>query len=171
MVLVRYFYKIFVLLIAVLIVASVYRYYENIFVQEVSEGVSTTQGPPILSVVYEFAQNNIRFGKTNDSCLVTVFAAYFAFGKSKHSQNEYKKWVKNMLVSVTAPLVIFTDTKSKDFVYQLRFSKNLPTEIVIYEDIWRLMQEFEANRNKSYIENYKNIQHGEWDSHISIGDL
>ena len=111
----------------------------------------------------ENRRNFLRIWPENNltsSSFVTVFACYFQFDRSKHNHEYYDKWLKNMLVSVHSPLVIFSDNQSKDFIYNERFSRGLPTEILIYKDVWELMHELETTRQRSYIQNYLNIQNG-----------
>ena len=108
-------------------------------------------------------RNSLRITSANNltsSSFVTVIACYFRFDRSKHNHEYYDKWLKNMLVSVQSPLVIFSDNHSKDFIYKERFSRGLPTEILIYKDVWDLMHELETTRKRSYIHNYLNLQNG-----------
>ena len=46
----------------------------------------------------------------------TVVSMYFKLVSSKHKTTEYNAWIKNMLKSVQAPLVMYTDYKSIDFL-------------------------------------------------------
>jgi hypothetical protein len=85
----------------------------------------------------------------------TVVSIYFQFNFGKHSKEEYKIWNKNALLSITSPLVLFTDQKSKDEFIQIR-SENIT--YMVYKDVWELMNELEILRNKSYIQEYKNNQ-------------
>jgi hypothetical protein len=85
----------------------------------------------------------------------TVVSVYFSFKKSKHSKGEYDIWNRNMLLSIDAPLAIFTDHKSKDFIIEARSAnRSFTTILFIYNDIWHLMSELELKRNRPYRYNY-----------------
>lgn len=85
----------------------------------------------------------------------TVVSVYFSFNKSKHSKNEYNIWNRNMLLSIDAPLVIFTDHKSKDFIMETRSAnRSFTTILFVYNDVWHLMNELEIKRNRPYKNNY-----------------
>jgi hypothetical protein len=97
--------------------------------------------------------------ESNTTSETTVVATYFQFKKSKHNHDLYKNWLKNMLESVSSPLVIYTDSYSKDFIYTHRSALGLPTKILVYNSIWDLMHELEVVRNKEYIKPYMERQH------------
>jgi hypothetical protein len=103
-----------------------------------------------------YALSEIMTG--DSSSTTTVIAVYFQFIRSKYDTEAYNAWLSNFLMSVEAPLVIFTDNHTKDLIVQKRYRR--PTNIIIYENVWKLMQELEETRNKSYIENYRTKQHG-----------
>jgi hypothetical protein len=64
-----------------------------------------------------------------------------------------------MLKSVEdAPLVIFTDNKSVDYINQERKNRSSSTKIIIYESIWDVLKELGEKRGISYIDNYLNVQ-------------
>ena len=87
----------------------------------------------------------------------TVISAYFQIKKSKHSNLEYHNWIKNLLMSVKSPLVLFTDNSSiSENLLNLR--KNLTTKLYIYSNHWEILKEIEQKRKKNYSLNYKHIQ-------------
>jgi hypothetical protein len=88
----------------------------------------------------------------------TVVSVYFSFSTSKHSPKEYKTWMRNMLISVQAPLVVLTDRQSKNFILNQRLKARLDTYLVVYDDIWQLMNELEIDRGRSYIKEYMKEQ-------------
>ena len=88
---------------------------------------------------------------------VTVVSTYFYINKSKHSHQEYKKWIENFLLSVSSPLIIFTDNKSLDKEL-LELRKALPVTIYYVNSHWDILNDIENKRNKKYIDSYKYIQ-------------
>ena len=96
-----------------------------------------------------------RYGSRNASS-VTVISMYFKLGKSKHSHEKYLKWLNNFLLSVSAPLVIFTD-KNASIVDQIKLRK-YPTSLYVTESIWDVMREISKERNKNYMHNYLHTQ-------------
>ena len=86
----------------------------------------------------------IRIDNLNQSdTFTTVVTIFFELKISKHSIYDYQYWMKHMLMSVTSPLVVFTDQKSKFYLMQLR--KNLTTIFYIYDNIWQLVRELEKS--------------------------
>jgi hypothetical protein len=88
-----------------------------------------------------------------DSTYTTVISIYFSF-KSKHSHRQYKQWMINILKSVHSPMVIFVDEQSKNFILNIRLRMNFKTKIIVYDNIWKIMNELEVSRNISYLNNY-----------------
>jgi hypothetical protein len=86
----------------------------------------------------------------------TVVSIYFPLDKSKHSEQEYNEWNRNMLESVDAPLVIFTAFRSKEFIKKTR--ENKTTMFYLYENVWHLLKELEIERGKNYTHSYLNEQ-------------
>jgi hypothetical protein len=89
----------------------------------------------------------------------TVISMYFNLEKSKHTHDRYQIWIVNTLTSIKAPMIIFTDNKSKDYIYFIRSSMNYNTKIIVYENVWQIMRELELKRNKSYVDEYLNGNH------------
>lgn len=87
---------------------------------------------------------------------VTVVACYFKINKSKFNATFYENWIMNFLKSVNSPLVIYTDFESQDKIKEIRGF--LPIDLVLYNSIWDQMKELEKERNRSYVENYQNVQ-------------
>jgi hypothetical protein len=125
----------------------------------VSNNVKTINDYSLSSpILINKSYKAILLGKSIKSSYITVVATYFEFKKSKHSHDIYKKWLKNLLISVHLPLVIYTDEKSKDFIYEERLATFYQTKIIVYNSIWDIMNELETSRNKSYKEIYKTKQ-------------
>jgi len=105
-------------------------------------------------------QTKSKYRNTNLSVKSTsVISVYFEFEKSKHSKEEYQKWLRNMLTSVEeAPLVIFTDRKSVNTINQTRSIQLENTFIYVYESIWDVLKELGEKRKINYVENYSNFQ-------------
>ena len=90
---------------------------------------------------------------------VTVISHYFQLKKSKHSIVDYKKWVRNFFISVSSPLVIFTDKQSFiQELLELRTLLNQPTTLYVTDSIWNVLKENEGIRKLNYISNYKKEQ-------------
>ena len=83
----------------------------------------------------------------------TVLTCYFAF-KSKFSSTQYRKWMINMLTSVSAPLVVFTDNASKEYISNIRNKTKYHTKFYIYQDIWKIMAGLEFERKMNYKDKY-----------------
>ena len=89
----------------------------------------------------------------------TVVSMYFKLSASKHSISQYNSWIANMLKSIQAPLVMYTDSKSIEFLQANRNSSHYTTTYFIYDDIWGVMRELELRRNMSYLVPYQKEQH------------
>ena len=87
----------------------------------------------------------------------TVVSVYFAFRKSKHTHERYDGWVRNMLTSVRSPLVMFIDPQSLARYKDVRTAAL--TTFIVYESVWDMLYELEAERNHSYVRNYQRAQH------------
>jgi len=75
----------------------------------------------------------------------TVISEYFKIKKSKHSDLEYQSWIKNILISVKSPLILFTDNNSiSNDLLELR--KNLTTKLYIYSSHWEILKEIEKKK-------------------------
>lgn len=61
---------------------------------------------------------------------VTVVSAYYPM-KSKHSKDNYLKWIKNFLETVDCYLLFFTDESMVDFINQHRSTFGEKTHIII----------------------------------------
>jgi hypothetical protein len=96
-------------------------------------------------------------GSGSDSGQTTVISHYFKINRGKHSDIEFQNWIRNFLMSVKSPLILFTDNKSisKDL---LDLRKNLTTKLYIYSSHWEILKEIEQKRKKNYTLNYKHIQ-------------
>jgi hypothetical protein len=62
--------------------------------------------------------------------------------------------MKNIIKSVSSPLVIFTNRKSKDYILKIKPEIKNYTLFYIYEDAWQILKELEKERNCSYREKY-----------------
>jgi predicted nucleic acid-binding Zn ribbon protein len=95
------------------------------------------------------------FGSKSSS-KVSVISHYFELKKSKHSHNDYLVWLRNFFLSVTCPLIIFTDSQSS--LKDLIALRKPPTTLYITDSIWTIMKENELIRKRNYTYNYQNIQ-------------
>ena len=98
------------------------------------------------------------YGKDINSNDVTTISSYFLLKKSKHNEKKYNKWIENFFLSVSSPLVLFTDNKSIDYNL-LKLRQNQTTLLYIYESHWDILKEIELKRNKKYTFKYLNEQH------------
>ena len=107
------------------------------------------------------AKKTIHSGISNKTKthFTTVVSMYFKLGASKHSLSEYNAWIVNMLKSVQAPLVMYTDNTSIEFLQANRNSSHYTTTFFIYDDVWGVMRELEMRRNMSYLVPYQTEQH------------
>ena len=101
---------------------------------------------------YTFSKDEL-FNNTTFIYSTTVVTIYFPFD-SKHSKGEYNEWMKNIIKSVSSPLVIFTNSKSKDYILKIKPEIKYYTLFYIYEDAWDILKELEKERNCSYREKY-----------------
>jgi hypothetical protein len=111
--------------------------------------------------VFEAKQTYYRvetYGSLKSS-KVTVVSLYFQLGQSKHSADEYKSWIKNFFLSVSSPLVIFTDKESIKDLLELRNRLNYQTTLYVTDNIWNVMGENGKQRKRNYTHNYQNKQH------------
>lgn len=69
-----------------------------------------------------FSPYDIKYiGDQSRTSYTTVLTTLFHFVKSKHREDEYEKWFKNMLTSVDAALIAYVDEYWADeFVRQCR---------------------------------------------------
>ncbi|XP_035708100.1 uncharacterized protein LOC118435787 isoform X2 [Folsomia candida] len=67
---------------------------------------------------------------------VTIVTAFFSAGKSKHSLDEYKSWMKNFFDQVESPVVVFTQPSMRETMEKMRVGK--PIHFLIYDEIWDL---------------------------------
>jgi hypothetical protein len=90
---------------------------------------------------------------------ITVVSCYFLLNKSKFNGEKYEKWLKNFFLSVSSPLVLFTDGKSlSQELLNLLSSKSYPTLFYYVDSHWDILSEIEKKRAKNYTFNYKYIQ-------------
>jgi hypothetical protein len=67
-------------------------------------------------------------------------------------------WLGKFLRSCSAPLVIFADQRSAEFIVNTRANMSYKTTVLVYESIWKLMGELEVKRNRTYRHNYQHVQ-------------
>ena len=53
----------------------------------------------------------------------TIVTCYFKI-KSKHTNDNYKTWMKNMLVNIETPMIIYTDEESYDYIENTRLNSS-----------------------------------------------
>ncbi len=98
--------------------------------------------------------NNFEIEKKHE---VTVISIYFSLNKSKHNHKKYNDWIRNFFLSVSSPLVLFTDGKSIS-AELMSLRKNLATKLYIVDSHWDLLEEIEKKRRKKYLAAYRQEQ-------------
>lgn len=79
---------------------------------------------------------------------VTIVSVYIQLNWSKHPQNEYNQWIKNMMTSVSeAPLVLIIDSQSYSKFKAFRDQK--PTKYYVVESVWPILKQLELERNRT----------------------
>ena len=114
----------------------------------------------LLPPTIHLAKKIIHSGISNNTKahFTTVVSMYFKLSASKHSLSAYNAWITNMLKSVQAPLIMYTDNKSIEFLQANRNSSHYKTTYFLYDDIWDVMRELELRRNMSYLVPYQTEQ-------------
>lgn len=92
-----------------------------------------------------------RYGSIESSS-ASVISVYFQLNKSKHSHDEYLKWLNNFILSVSSPMIIVTDSKAS--ILDLIKLRKFPTSLYVVNSIWDVMKEISTERNRNYTENY-----------------
>ena len=139
-------------LIAVSITAFHYFFIKEGRIYQVSKNRSSKRTSP------SFEQEVVQFGPLTPE-FVTVVSIYFNFNQTKHTAGHYDMWVGNMLQSVEAPLVMYTNKELLPKFKELRKDSKYRTTFYIYKDLWDIMRELEIQRNRSYLHNYWHVQH------------
>ena len=91
----------------------------------------------------------------------TVVSAYFDLSNNSsksHPNWQFLVWLGKFLRSCQAPLIMFTDARTKLIIEETRMKAAHKTIILVYDDIWSLMRELEQRRNHSYRFNYEHVQ-------------
>ena len=81
----------------------------------------------------------------------TVVSAFFNFSANSSRDAQMTAWVTTMLETVVAPMVIFCDVESIEFMQEVRTNQVVSQSIFfVYDSVWDLMRELEVKRNASY---------------------
>jgi hypothetical protein len=109
-------------------------------------------------ITYESNSNAYKIERHGslESNQVTVISQYFHL--TSNLSNEEKTWIRNFFLSVSAPLVIFTDGHCLRDLLELRNILHMPTSLYVTDSIWNLMQENEIKRQRNYVYIYMNKQ-------------
>jgi Bacterial protein of unknown function (HtrL_YibB) len=68
--------------------------------------------------------------------LTTVVTSYFALGtRSKHSEEDYLKWMERFL-KISGPIIVYTTNATAETITKLR--ENRPIKIQVLRDVWEL---------------------------------
>ena len=122
-------------------------------------------------ITYESYANAYKIERHGslESNQVTVISQYFHL--TSNLSNEEKTWIRNFFLSVSAPLVIFTDGHCLRDLLELRNTLHMPTSLYVTDSIWNLMQENEIKRQRNYVYNYKNKQQDLDDSKENVSSV
>jgi len=64
--------------------------------------------------------------------MTTVVSCYYKLGKSKHTHEEYDRWIRNLLVNINTNIVIFTCNNDKSYLETiLEDNKNIKSTIIV----------------------------------------
>jgi hypothetical protein len=61
----------------------------------------------------------------------TIVSCYYMLGQSKHFVEEYANWIRNFLVYVNTPIVMFSDGEAYDYMIHIRRLANLENTFCI----------------------------------------
>ncbi|KAK9759598.1 hypothetical protein K7432_017237 [Basidiobolus ranarum] len=76
-----------------------------------------------LTLLFAFGQKAVFYAIDSTSrnyTTTTLVSAYFPLTASKHSSDEYKKWLSNFLSNVNTPMVIYTTPQFAPTIQELR---------------------------------------------------
>ena len=108
-----------------------------------------------------FESQAIVLGSVADEEHTTVVSAYFDLSNNSsksHPNWQFLEWLGKFLRSCEAPLIMYTDARTKQYIRDERVKSAYKTLILVYDDIWALMRELEVRRNQSYRFNYEHVQ-------------
>ena len=116
-----------------------------------------------------FLDNSIVNNECFQISYTTVVSLYFPLNRSKHSLTDYSRWTRTALMSIEAPLVLFTTLKFKEEYTKIRPNNTL---YLVYENHWELLKEIEQERMINYADNYTHKQHSiDPEKNIHVSDL
>jgi hypothetical protein len=93
-------------------------------------------------------------GNSRPTTNITTVTAYWKLGKSKHSDDDYKRWTSFFLQSIGPNLVVFCAPGSKQSILQMRPEKYRSTTLII--DAYEEPRDLPCLR--AYINEYLNKQ-------------
>ena len=90
--------------------------------------------------------------------MTTLVSCYYKLGKSKHTHEEYDRWIRNLLVNINTNIVIFTSKTEKSYLETiLEMNKNIHYTIIVkelydleinklYPNIWESQEHMDPNK-------------------------
>ena len=96
----------------------------------------------------------VRIGKENTTSNVTIVTMLLKIPKSKHSNDDYKKWSSTMIHSIGVPFVAYIDVYWSESFIKLCRERKLNGIVYVIHNIWHMMMDLEVERNRTYIHNY-----------------
>jgi hypothetical protein len=83
-------------------------------------------------------KNNIIEGEcvtNSNNSVVTIVTCYFKI-PSKHTTDNYKEWMCNMLTNIETPMIIYCDKESEQMISDFRENKPTVIHILTFEDFY-----------------------------------
>ena len=90
--------------------------------------------------------------------MTTLVSCYYKLGKSKHTHEEYDRWIRNLLININTNIIIFTSKNEKSYLETiLEANKNIKYTIIVkelsdleinklYPDIWEGQEMMDPNK-------------------------
>ena len=91
--------------------------------------------------------------------MTTLVSCYYKLEKSKHTDEEYDRWIRNLLENINTNIIIFTCENEKSYLETiLENNKNIQYTIIVKE-----ISNFEINKLYPHIwENQEKLDPGKW---------
>ena len=90
--------------------------------------------------------------------MATIVSCFYKLSSSKHTTDEYDKWIKNFVLNINANLCVFTSSKGKDYLTDiLKNNVGLKYHIIVkeindyeifkkYPNIWEEQEQKDPNK-------------------------
>lgn len=90
--------------------------------------------------------------------MTSIVTCYYRLNKSKHTFEEYDRWIRNLLENIKTNIIVFTSEDDKQYLETiLRTNENIRYTIIVkelmdleinklYPDIWEHQEEMDPNK-------------------------